>query len=88
MDFESLVKEYSMAGVKQDIAMQAVANKENLNITDEDLDTFLQETATQGGFNTVEEFLAGNTREDYRDYLMVQKVMQFLIDNAEVTVLE
>lgn len=88
MDFESLVKEYSMAGVKQDIAMQAVANKENLNITDEELDTFLQEAATQGGFNTVEDFLAENTKEDYRDYLMVQKVMQFLVSNAEVTVLE
>lgn len=88
MDLETLVKEFSVAGAKQDIALQAVANRENLNISKEELDTILQEAATAGGFKTVEEFLGENTPENYRDYFVIDKAMQFLVDNAKVTAAE
>lgn len=86
MDVETLVKEYSMAGAKQDIALQAVANRENLNIDKEELDSILQETATEAGYDTVEAFMGENTPEDYRDYFVTDRVLNFLIENAVVTV--
>lgn len=86
MDLETLVKEYSMAGVKQDIALQAVANRENLNIDKEELDTILKETATAAGYDTVEEFMGESTPEDYRDYFVTDKALNFLIENAVVSV--
>lgn len=87
MDLETLVKEYSMAGVKQDIALQAVANKESLNVDKEELDTLLQEAATAAEYESVEAFLekSGTTPEDYRDYIVTDRTMNFLIENAVVT---
>ena len=68
----------------QDLALQAIANKEGLTISDEELDTQLQTYATQGGYESVEAFLGTNSREDYRNYYMSLKVMDFLKENAKI----
>lgn len=81
-DFESFVTEYRTEAAKQDIALQAVANRENLNIGDEELNTTLQEYAANAGYDTVEEFIGEGSMEDYRNYLMCEKVLDFLVENA------
>lgn len=84
MTFEEFLTEYSNEAAKQDMALQAVANKEGLNISDEELDATLQEYATAGGYATVEEFLGGESKDTYRAYLTCEKVLDFMIDNAVV----
>lgn len=83
-DLETWVKESATEAAKQNIAFQAVANAENLGVDDEELNTTMQEYATNAGYETVEEFIGDNSIEDYRDYLMYQKVMDFLVQNAVV----
>lgn len=85
MDMETFVTTYSEEAVKQDIAMQWVANQENLNITDEELDTILLEQAQAYGYATVEEFLGETSKEDYREYFLYDKVLEFLVENAVVS---
>ncbi len=65
--------------VKQDIAMQAIANRENLTVEDAELDEKLQNYADQGGYSTVEEFMGELGREQYRNYFMNEKVMNFIL---------
>lgn len=70
--------------VKEDIAFQAVANRENLNVSDEELNDTLLSYAQSYGYSTVEEYVGENSLEDYREYFMMNKVLDFLMDNAVI----
>lgn len=70
--------------VREDIAFQAVANREDLNVSDEELNETLLSYAQSDGYSTVEEYVGENSLEDYRDYFMMNKVLKFLMDNAVV----
>ena len=85
MDMETFVNDYAETAVKQDIALQAVANKENLNIGDEELDAMLLEQAQSYGLGSIEEYLGDVSKEDYREYYLYDKVLSFLVENAVVS---
>ena len=75
---------YSEAQARQEILLQAIANKENLNVSDEELETMLQERAAEFGAPSVEDLLGNTTRGEYRNYFMSEKVMEFLVENANI----
>ncbi len=84
-DLETFLSTYSEEAAKQDIALQAVANREDLNISDEELDQMLQERATAAGYDTIEEYIGETSKEDYREYFLYDKVMDYLVENAQIT---
>lgn len=85
MDLESFLNKYAEEAAKQGLAFQAVANAENLNITDEELQEKLEEFAAQGGYESVEDFLGDLDREEYREYFMFERVLEFLKEKAQIT---
>lgn len=85
MDAETFLDQYAQEAAKQSLAFQAVANAENLNISDEELQETLEQYAAQGGYASVEEFLGELDREEYREYFMFEKVLEFLTQNAQIT---
>lgn len=85
MDSATFLDQYAEVAAKQSLAVQAVANAENLNITEEELQENLEEYAAQGGYDTVEDFLGELDREEYREYFMFERVLEFLTQNAQVT---
>lgn len=85
MALEEFLEQYSVEASKQDIALQAVANKENLNMSEEELNLELQGYAASAGYATVEEFLGEESADDYRDYLVCDKAFNFLIENAVIS---
>lgn len=78
MSAEEFVNYYGGESTKQDLACQAIANRENLNISDEELQSLLEEYAAYAGYATVEEFLGETSKELYRNYFMTGKVLDFL----------
>lgn len=84
-DFETFVSSYADESARQNLALQAVANAENLNITDEELDEKLAEYANRAKAASVEEYIGENPKEDYREYFMFERVMEFLTENAVIT---
>ena len=62
-----------------------MANKENLNISDEELDQMLQDRATAAGYDTIEEYIGETAKEDYREYFLYDKVLDYLVENAQIT---
>lgn len=82
MELDAFVSDYAVEALKQHLAMQAVANRENLNITDDELEEMLQEYATAAGMSSVEEYLGKNTREEFRESFMYDKVFKYLVGNA------
>lgn len=85
MGLEEFLEEYCLEAVRQDMAFQAVANKENLNITDEELDEKLLGYANDAGFDTIEEYIGETSKEDYREYFLYDKILNYLTENAVVT---
>lgn len=85
MDLATYLDTYAEDSAKQGILFQAIANEEGLNLTDEELDTELQTYATNAGYATVEEFLGEEPKENFREFLMFERVLQFLKDNAVIT---
>lgn len=78
---DTYVEEYT----RQCVAFQAIANAENLNMSDEELDAELLTYANNAGYDTIEEFMGDEPKESFREYLVFEKVLQFLKDNAVIT---
>lgn len=80
---DQFVDEYAEEAVKQDLAFQAVANQENLIVGDEELNQVLLEQAQLYGYTTIEEYVGETSLELYRTDLLLNKVYEFLIENAD-----
>lgn len=81
MDAASYTKQAAEASARQGMIFQYIADAENLNVSDEELETSLQQFAEKN-YVTTEELLANTDKEDYREYFMFEKVVDFLFDNA------
>lgn len=69
---------------KQFIMMKAIADKEGISISDEELDAELVTAAENAGYG-LEEYKELIDPEGYREYMLSQKVLKFLVENANVT---
>lgn len=81
---ENLVNQYAQMYLKQDLMLQAIANKEGLKISDEELQNMLQEEAEAAGFTSVEEYVGSASREDYRNDYMNKRVLDYLMEKTVI----
>lgn len=79
MSAEEFLETYAEQNVRENLAMQAVANKEGLVVSDEELQEQLELYASSNQYDSVEEFLGNYTREQYRNFIMGDKVIKFLL---------
>ena len=84
MDSVMISAQFGEDSAKQGLAFQAIANAENLTVTDEEMDEQLQKYVEDYGLSSVEELLGDTDKEDYRDFFMFDKVIDYLIENAVV----
>lgn len=84
VDSETYINNCAEELTKQDITLQAIANQEGLNVSDKELKETLQQYAAEAGADTVEEYLGDNSAEEYRNAIMVNKVMDYLIEHTQV----
>lgn len=85
MDLTTFLNTYAPESAKQSLAFQAVANEQNLNLSEEELDAKISEAATANGYASVEEFMGTNTRDDYREYFTYEVAVEYLVNNAVIT---
>lgn len=84
MDAETYINNYAELLTKQDITLQAIANKENLNISDKELKSTLEQYAKEAGASTVEEFLGGVSAEEYRNAITTERAMDYLMEHVKI----
>ena len=82
---EEQLQESAEQASKEIIAMKAIADAENLNVTDEEVDAELAKNAGDYGYDDVEEYKKALDLKGYKEYMMTEKVLTFLFDNASVT---
>lgn len=82
VDLATFLDTYVTESAKQSLAFQAVANAENMNLSDADFDARLLELATQYGCTSIEQYIGANPKEGYRELFMLEDVVAFLVENA------
>lgn len=83
-DAATIAAQFGEDSAKQGLVFQAIANAENLNVTEEELDEKLMEYVKEYGLSSIEELLGDTDKDDYKDFFMFEKVVDFLIDNAVI----
>ena len=66
---------------------QTIADEQGISVTDEEIDEYLKnayESASSTAFSSFEEYKASLDLEIYREGLMAEKVVKFIVDNANV----
>ncbi len=79
-DFKNIIKTQAEATVEQRLIVNAIAEKEGITITDEDR----KEVAEQMGYESAEKMIETAGQFDVDDYIMNNKVMDFLTENAVI----
>ena len=78
------IKEQAVRFAKQSLMLQAIADKEGLSVSEEELQTEMEELAAAGAYESVEELKKVLDAERYKESMMAQKVMGMLRENAIV----
>ena len=72
---------------KRCLVLQAIANKENIEITEDIIDEYVQkdyDTYFYQGYETIDAYKESFDSEDYREQIMADKVADFIVENAKI----
>lgn len=83
--YQVILREQASKMAKRYMLLQAISEKEGLTMTDEEMEAQIAQEATDYGYATVDEYKANMDVDGYKEYLMTQKVMGFLSENANIT---
>ena len=84
---DDYLKEMVTNSTQQFVMFAAVAKAEGIEVTDDDIDAYLKnayDTASTTAYSSYEDFKATIDPEVYREGLMAEKVLDFLVENANV----
>lgn len=84
-DFQNEARAGAVTSCKEAIMLQAVANAEGITVSQEEVDAALEEAAGNNGYESTETFLADMGEEHYEDYVMCDKVLTLIRENAVIT---
>ena len=83
--YGTTVDEVAANYAKQDLVFAAIAEAEGFTVTDDEVDAYVQEMIDYyGDDTTVEEVYETESREEYREALILQKAYNFLIEVTNV----
>ena len=72
----------------QYLVLQTIADEQGINVTEEEIDEYLQnayDSASSTAFSSFDEYKASLDLEVYREGLMAEKVVEYIVNNANVT---
>ena len=83
--FESEIDTGAANSARQAMACALIAQNEGLEVSDEELNAHIEENYANFGYESIDAYMKDGNPEDYRDYLLTTKVLDFLMENAVVT---
>lgn len=83
--YTEIFEENAVTSAQQYIMYQAIADAEGLNLSEEEVSQAMEERVAKYGYESVEEFKEQTDMETFREYLMAEKVRNFLVENAVIT---
>lgn len=86
--FETESAEAVKESLQQEMILKAIAEQENMEISDEEFTEGCKKYADRMGYPTVEEFTAAYGEKEIRQSLIMDKAMDFVKENAVITIKE
>ena len=83
MSYEDMLAQYAEGYAKQLLIIQAIADAENLNLSEEALTARINAYAESAGLTEADLLANGLTNEDFRQSFLYEDVMSFLVENAK-----
>ncbi|MBR5338022.1 MAG: trigger factor [Lachnospiraceae bacterium] len=83
-DFDTSLKAYMEETAKITLVLEAIQKKENLTMSDSEMDEALKKYADENGFETKEEVFETYKEEDIKKYLQQMKVLDFIVDSSKL----
>ena len=99
MDLESFVSAYfgmdeeafeaetlaaAEESAKQAMVCLKIAEQENITVSEEEMNTAIEENYASYGYGSVEEFKSAVDLKEYKDSLLLTKIVDFLVENATI----
>ncbi|MGN1266858.1 MAG: trigger factor [Dorea sp.] len=81
-EFEEAVTEQAKANVKEDLVVALIAEKEKIELTDEEYTAAQEELAEEMSYESVEKMIEDATEEAVRKYIMRDAVKEWLVENC------
>ena len=85
---EDYLNDLANQQTKRIMVLQAIANKEGIEVSQETIDKYIQEDYDNyfnSSYSTIDEFKASFDAEDYREQIMAEQVADFLVENANIS---
>ncbi|MBQ9989553.1 MAG: trigger factor [Lachnospiraceae bacterium] len=83
-EYESEIQAGAYEAARQALLCKRIADEEGIVITDEKLEEVVNENYAGLGYASAEDFKAAIDLEEYRDSILLDEVLKFLVDNAVV----
>ncbi len=85
---EESLEQDAMDQLKEDRVIQAIAENEGIELTEEQLKTSVSEMCADYGYESAEEMIEDYGEEELKGYVLKQMVQELLYNNAEITEVE
>lgn len=87
-DYEATLRGQAEMMAQRYLMMQAIADAEGISVSDEEMEEELSADAENYGYESADEYREVIDVEAYREYLITQKVMDFISESAVVKAAE
>ena len=84
-EYMEVLREQATETAKFFIILQAIADKEKLNVSNREFKTYLSTVAAGQGYTSLEDFKKENDTNEYKESMMADKVLEYLAGHAVVT---
>lgn len=82
--FETEMMEAAKVSANQALVCLKIAEEEGLQVTDEEVESVIEERYAQYGYENADDFKNTVDLEEYKDSLLLNKVVDFLMENATI----
>ena len=83
--FEAETVAAAEESAKQALVCFKIAADENIVVTEEEVNAAVEESYAEYGYPSAEEFKATIDMDEYKDSLLLNKIVDFLVENATIT---
>lgn len=84
-EYNTQLEDQAKLMIKDALVCEAIARIEKISVTDEEFNEQLSKDATAMGYDSVDAFKAAISEDDYRNYLLEVKVMDYVLESATIT---
>lgn len=84
-EYNSQAIEYAKKAAKESLVVEAIADKEGITISDDELQEAIDNYVKEYGYEDEEDFTANTDMDDFKEYILTSKVEDFLYENAKIT---